>query len=75
MLKNFFINFLVKRYGLSLLKILATKLAAVAATKAGIHIDPLELYGGAYLGVQGVWHWAEIKWPSLDPLHNTVPVN
>ncbi len=55
MIKKFIVNFIFKRYGLSIIKVAAAKVAAVAAGYAGVTINPLELEAAAYLGVQGVW--------------------
>ena len=68
-MKKFIVEFLLKRYGMSLLKLFAARVAAVAASKAGVHIDQNELTVAALGGVQFVYHWAETKWPALDPLH------
>jgi hypothetical protein len=75
MIRKFFFEFLLKRYGMSVLKLGVARLVALAANQAGIHIDTNELTVAALGLVQGVYHWAEKKWPQLDPLHDSVPIS
>lgn len=75
MIRKWIVEFLLKRYGMSVLKLAAAKLAALSAAKAGVHLDQNELTVMALGGVQLVYHWAEKKWPSLDPLHVPATIN
>lgn len=72
-IKKWVVEFLLKRYGVSVLKLAVTWVVSKAAL-AHITLNQAEVYAAVYALVQGGYHLLEKKFPQLDPLHVSTSV-